>query len=326
MTSGIRACLILGLIGVSWGCGKPAQVVDVEFHPQVERPEYPTAMGPLVLIDEAHHNMHTAAGRYRHFAELVRMDGYDVRASTESFTADLLAPAKILVISNALHERNKQRTAPGTTDWSLPTPSAFRPDEIEAVVTWVKSGGSLLLIADHMPFPGAAEALAGAFGVRMLNGFAYDGSRESDGDTRSAVRGSTLFSRSDGTLAPHPITDGRSQAEWVDHVATFTGQAFNAEGDVEPLLVFGSEQLSIQTTKAWEFSEDAERLPVAGWYQGLVLRVAEGRVAVFGEAAMFTAQLSSGEQEPMGMNAPVADQNPRFILNLMHWLAGSLEG
>jgi hypothetical protein len=27
---------------------------------------------------------------------------------------------------------------------------------------------------------------------------------------------------------------------------------------------------------------------------------------------------------PVGMNAPMADQNYRFVLNLMHWLSGLL--
>lgn len=48
------------------------------------------------------------------------------------------------------------------------------------------------------------------------------------------------------------------------------------------------------------------------------------RVAVFGEAAMFSAQVGS-DGEPMGMNDPEADQNHQFVLNVMHWLSGLLE-
>jgi hypothetical protein len=59
---------------------------------------------------------------------------------------------------------------------------------------------------------------------------------------------------------------------------------------------------------------------VAGWYQEAVLRRGEGRVAVFGEAAMFTSQRSGPEARPVGMSAPVAGQNERFLLNLVHWL------
>ncbi len=49
------------------------------------------------------------------------------------------------------------------------------------------------------------------------------------------------------------------------------------------------------------------------------------RIAVFGEAAMFSAPLEGALKNPMGMNAPIAAQNPQFLLNIMHWLSGLLE-
>jgi hypothetical protein len=57
----------------------------------------------------------------------------------------------------------------------------------------------------------------------------------------------------------------------------------------------------------------------------VVMKVGKGRVAIFGEAAMFSAQLGGPQKLPMGMNAPVAKQNPQFLLNVMHWLSGLLE-
>lgn len=49
------------------------------------------------------------------------------------------------------------------------------------------------------------------------------------------------------------------------------------------------------------------------------------RRAVFGEAAMFSAQLSGPARTPMGMNAPRASGNAQFAVNVMHWLTGLLE-
>jgi hypothetical protein len=46
----------------------------------------------------------------------------------------------------------------------------------------------------------------------------------------------------------------------------------------------------------------------------------EGRVAVFGEAAMFTAQIAGEQQRRFGMNSDVAGQNLPFLLNVMRWL------
>src|SRR3712207_8514159 len=78
-------------------------------------------------------------------------------------------------------------------------------------------------------------------------------------------------------------------------------------------------------TSAWQWDSNTPRIPVGGWYQGAALRVGQGRVAVFGEAAMFTAQLSGPERQPMGMNSPVAAENYKFLLSVSHWLSGLLD-
>ena len=72
---------------------------------------------------------------------------------------------------------------------------------------------------------------------------------------------------------------------------------------------------------AFQFKPETPRVPVAGWCQGAVLGVGKGRVAIFGEAAMFTAQLAGPEKKSMGMNAPEAAKNYQFLLNVMHWLS-----
>jgi hypothetical protein len=63
-----------------------------------------------------------------------------------------------------------------------------------------------------------------------------------------------------------------------------------------------------------------------GYLQGAILKEGQGRVAVFGEAAMFSAQVMPSATPPFrfGFNASGAEQNKQFILNLLHWLAGVL--
>ena len=39
---------------------------------------------------------------------------------------------------------------------------------------WVRAGGSLVVVADHMPVAGAAESLLSRFGVETSDGFAVD--------------------------------------------------------------------------------------------------------------------------------------------------------
>ncbi len=113
--------------------------------------------------------------------------------------------------------------------------------------------------------------------------------------------------------------------ERVDSVATFTGSAFRVDKGGEPLLVFGPGIVSFTPTNFWMYQADTPRIPVTGWFQGAVMRVGKGRLAVFGEAAMFSAQVDGPNREPFGMNTPVAKQNPQFVLNLLHWLSGLLD-
>ncbi len=285
------------------------QVADSLFAPSIDNPLHGEGRGPVVLVDEAHHNFHTTEGRFFAFARLLRRDGYVVRPLRARFTRAALDSARVLVISNALHAQNEQ-------DWFLPTPPAFDDDEIAAVHAWVNDGGSLFLIADHMPFPGAAEKLARAFGVLFSNGFAFNADEES---------GRMTFRRRDGSLADHAITRGRNRAERIDSLTTFTGQAFRLEAKADPILFVASDAVLLMPEEAWLFSKRTPRLSASGMLQGALLRVGKGRLAVFGEAAMFSAQLAGAQRAPMGMNDPEAPQNPQFLLNVMHWLTGFLK-
>ena len=74
--------------------------------------------------------------------------------------------------------------------------------------------------------------------------------------------------------------------------------------------------------EAWVIDESTPVVSTRGLIQGGVLRHGAGKVAVFGEAAMFTAQVD--EEGPMGMNHPEAPQNAQFVLNVLHWLSGVL--
>ena len=170
------------------------------------------------------------------------------------------------------------------------------------------------MIADHMPFAGAAQKLAAAFGARYNNGFAINESE----------RGKPmLFRRSEQLLADHPITNGRDASERIDFVATFTGSAFETDETFRPILTFGESVVSLTPEVAWRFTDDTTRIPVAGWCQGAAKRHGKGRAAVFGEAAMFTAQRARGRS--IGMNSPDAEQNAQFVLNVLHWLSGVLD-
>jgi hypothetical protein len=301
-----RVLLVLAL-GVSPAAAQ--QVADRRADISVAAPAYARDGGPLVLIDEAHANVHTAGGRYAPFAAVLRNDGYRVRGLTSPLTPQALQGASVLVVANPLHPSN-------VNNWKKPTPPAFTPEEAEAVKGFVREGGSLWLIVDHMPFPGAAEPLARAFGFEFVNGFVVQ---------RAGPAQPDYFRAADRTLLDHPVVQGRNPRERISSVRTFTGSAFKAPAAARPILRLGGRYIALEPEQAWAFTAATPtRTLDAGWSQGATLVFGRGRVAVFGEAAMFTAQLAGGQ--PTGFSAPDARQNKQFLLNLAHWLTSVLPG
>jgi hypothetical protein len=278
-------------------------VPDPSFRPPIKNPAYPKGKGPVVLFDEGHFNFLTISGRYRPFVELLERDGYVVRPLHGTFQIDSLRKGSILVIVTPLAEKNKE-----LENWTLPVYSAFSDEEIEAVKRWVFGGRSLFLIAEHMPFAGAVNSLVKVFGVSFSNGY---------------VRG-FRWSRSEGELPDHPIINGRSEEERVESVSSTSGSAFRSERQIEPLLVLKPRTVSYETEKVMEFTPQTRKVCVGGWLRGAVLRFGKGRVAIFGEASMFTAQLRGPDRIPQGMNEPENKGNVQFLLSIMHWLSGLL--
>ncbi|MFY8351102.1 hypothetical protein AAEU29_11255 [Pseudoalteromonas sp. SSM20] len=176
------------LIGCLWLMSNPLfaeQIVDANFTPKNTVKTFQSQNAPKVTLDAAHFNFHTLDDRYKPFGKILEINGFNLTQSTTKFSKEQLDKTDILVIANALNEKNVK-------DWDLPNFSAFSRAEIDA----------------------------------------------------------------------------------------------------------------------------------EGWLQGATLEFHKGRIAVFGEAAMFTAQLSGekDQQIKMGLNAEGAEQNEQFLLNVMHWL------
>jgi hypothetical protein len=282
-------------------------VEDTAFQVPVDAPAYPHGTGPLVLLDEAHHNVHSLTGFYRPFGNLLRADGYRVAALREPITPSAVAAASVIVISNA---------SPAATQEEADTlGSAFTGDEIEVLLGWIRGGGALLLFVDHRPFPRAARDLAIRLGLEMLDGYALD----------YEVWDPIIFSRDRGTLGMHPILEGRVPEERVDSVATFYGHAMRAlVPGIQPLLIFGREIESMHPGQLWDIGDETPRVSVAGWLQGAAVVMGQGRVVVYGEAAMAVAQLAGPQRQPRGMNTSIGAQNAQLLLNTLHWLTGDL--
>lgn len=297
------------MVGCAVGSATPCrgqQVLDTIYRPRVEAPVYARGAGPLIGLDAAHNNppWESDAAPLR---RLLEADGYRIEPIRDAIGATTLDSVRVLIIVDALADEN-------VDNWTLPVPSAMDSGERERISSWVRSGGSLLLVADHMPFAGAVEDLAAEFGVELLNGFAID----------TVAWDPIIFRRSDGTLRGQPITNGRNDRERIDSVYTYWGHAMRGRnGSVQPLLVFSGPVVSYQPREAWRFNgPDTGVVDVAGWSQAVAVRVGAGRVVILGDSGMLSAYLVGANRQPAGMNSPAAVQNEQFVLNAIHWLTG----
>ncbi|RYV01550.1 hypothetical protein SOPP22_14295 [Shewanella sp. OPT22] len=297
----VTRILLLFIFLIS-GVIQAKQEVDLGFVPKNNQV---VSKEKIVLIDEAHHNFHTLDGRYKPFAKVLESAGYSVEKNINKFTSKSLENVDVLVIANALDEKNVK-------NHDLPNFSAFTQKEVEVVHHWVKNGGSLLLIADHLPWPKASDSLASTFGFQFNNSYVE-------------VLGSSeqYFEVADKSLVEHKILKGLTGTTKITKIRGFMGQAFLSPPDAKPLLVFSKSAVAYMPSKAWDITDDTPTISAVGWHQGATLDFYKGRVAFFGEAGMFTAQVDNDENEQwkMGMNAKGAEQNEQFLLNTMYWLS-----
>ena len=270
---------------------------------EIDNPNYKFNKGPKLYIDHLHQNFHKISGRFKPFADLLKNDGYRVDSLINLRT---LKKEDVLVIANPIDKKN-------IGNWRRPIYNAFTVDEIKFIKNWVKRGGKLLLIADHMPFAGAANTLGKAFGFEFCDGFAY----------QKKVRNNTpdFFSLENKRLIPSKITSNKNT--YIESITTFTGSSFSIPEDAKGILRFKKEDYCLAPDIAWQFNETTIRKNLKDKYQGAILEFGKGKVAVFGEAAMFTAQTITNNSGTFkfGFHSKQAPNNIQFIRNLMCWLS-----
>lgn len=317
----LGAGVALMVTGMAWAMSS-SETVDRDFDPRVGEAAVRGRWRAQVVIDEAHYNGHTASGTYRPFADLLRRDGYRVRRNSDALSSAVLEGNRVVVIANALGFRGVLRQALAFERLGRVLPfraSAISGAEIAEVEVWVRGGGALLLVADHAPAGEAVRRLAAAFGVDMTDRWTEDAVHH---DPVTGNRAFILFSRADGLLPDHPITNGRDPAEQIHRVMTFTGQALRPPDRAVSLLTLSATAREYPDRP----SREGEGRSAAGLAQAVALEHGLGRVVVVGSAAALTAQTTrrpDGSRLLFGMNRDDTD-NRQFVLNILHWLSGVL--
>jgi hypothetical protein len=284
------------------------QAPDYTFNIKFKSPTYSFSKGPLIYFDEAHNNIHTLKDRLLITGKLLENDGYVVKPLKKKITSkELLKLCKIYIVANALNEKN-------VDDWTNPTYSAFTEIEVENIKQWVDEGGSLLLIVDHMPVSGAASDLAKKFGFELRNGHA-----------QAQPWKDNYFYRNTKTLSENIITNGRNESEHVDSILAFDGSGFKIPDDAISILTFDSTYFHWDPRTAWDLSS-VEPYSIKGFSQGAYKKSGKGKIVVYGEAMMFTAQLGAGlSWVKLGMNSENCPNNYKLLLNTIHWLDGIMD-
>ncbi|WP_444957947.1 hypothetical protein [Microbulbifer sp. ZKSA002] len=225
------------------------QLVDLDYLPKNKEITHTLEKRPVVLVDAAHHNFHTISGRYHPFADVLKSDGYIVRSNDKKIDKANLKDIDIVVIANALSEENIE-------NWNLPNHSAFTRKEIEALFHWVKGGGSLFLIADHMPWPKATADLAEIFGFHFQNGYVeVIGQQEQ------------YFETSDGSLADHSILKGVKDSHKLNKVRGFMGQGFLSPPNAKPVMIFSKPSIAYMPRNSIQFNENTPEISATNWHQ-----------------------------------------------------------
>jgi hypothetical protein len=129
-------------------------------------------------------------------------------------------------------------------------------------------------------------------------------------------------------LRDHPIIRGRTPAEQVRKVLTFTGQSLLGPPSGVSFLALSDAAVEHPPTvpKVEKRGGDVRvtmeyGAPVSakGRAQGIALEVERGRLVVLGEAGMLRAQRDRRD-ERVGMNVPDYDDR-QLAINIMHWLS-----
>jgi len=319
------------------------QTGNLAYCPNITNPAYPYGTGPKVLFDEGHNNWGkispsnmSPTGTYYALGELLKADGYQVDINKGNLTSELLQNYKILIIIAPLPAEYMTFDNNGKV---IANPDAFSGkqalsnEEVIVISNWVKSGGSLLLNAEHIPFLNSIQNLLNIFKLstpKDFNDIIFPAQPRLVSDSKS------------------PILTGRYQSEKITSFPKLNnvGGGANLIGGGENLAMFNWPSIKMSMTlqsalanHQWNAycrnnSNQTCKNIQQTWLQGQSFSVVSGvvpiktlsmdlgRVIVFSEFSTLTNLFDKSGSTTVpygGLTNPVYTQ---FILNSLHWLSG----
>lgn len=302
-----------------------AEAEAQKFVAQVRNPAFPKGIGPRVLWDQAHFNAHR--WEMDAFLDVLQKDGFRVEFQDERFNRQALADIALVILPGPLAVSRESLWATSNNHylWSDEgrTP-ALTSDEVLVLTTWVRDGGSLLLILDHAPAPAAVSWLLEALGVDARNAMTWDDGRRPpeyvyvDNQRASII----LFSRERASLGSHPILEGRNADEKVDRVSTYVGTSLMGPIGSTPLLLLSPDAFDYWRDPPTRGGNE-HRVSARERAQAVAFSLGNGRVVVVAEFTPFQARWG-GSGDPQGTigagMAYAGANNQQFVTNIARWL------
>ena len=262
---------------------------DLQYKPQVRRQFNPERQ-PVISFDQAHNNRHlfldkeNKPGSYYGFGQLAEALGCKMQILTENVDSSILNQTDLLVIACPVAENNEPYTM----------------GEINTIRSWVREGGALLLITDHIPFSQSAVSLARAFDIQFTIGTVVD---YAQADKTIYEPGRIIYSTGKYSHESAILNNTNS-------IITYAGQGLKKiNGTSDTLLRF--------SPYAYYEDDAGQDFNAKGYSQLIAFQFGKGKVAVTGEAAFLTAQIKGDEL--IGLNNR-RYENELLCSNLLNWL------
>lgn len=157
---------------------------------------------------------------------------------------------------------------------------------MEVVASWVEHGGSFLFIFDHYPIAAAAEVLANRFGAQVELGLATDDLHDLEPPGCKCPGWTIEYSRKNGLLRQHPISEGRNPSERLNRVVTFGGSSLSAPDPKDEFLKLA---VSARNVRYMRGAPDGAKVRTA---QGAAFHFGRGRVVMLADANTVAVQVA----------------------------------
>ncbi|MHA1443111.1 MAG: hypothetical protein ACTSPK_14810, partial [Candidatus Heimdallarchaeota archaeon] len=180
--------------------------------------------------------------------------------------------------------------------------AAYTTSEIQSIYSWVRNGGSLLLVSDYGPTSSVRIAISGIIGIF---GYVFGSYDIFDWDNYNNNYWNLVHD--DDCIKPHEITKNITRIESYG-----TWGIINSPGESQTIITTDSDGTAYWTTPP---NYPANNIPILSVCENMGVII--GKIAVLNDAHMFTGMYDSDHDDDLNI---FDSDNEVLALNLFTWL------